>query len=295
MINGISGINKVYDLLEQSGHSIPGVSMRVALVRLTPDLCQQILDHHHIENNRTKKTASIRQYQIDMEAGRWTVTHQGIAFNEDGLLTDGQHRLEACISAGVPFHTLAFFGVPSATMSKLDTGVTRTMNDINKTCNLGLTNALADAAICKWLDMDDISQQRAKLSPATIMEIADANADILDFVHKCLPTSIKYLTVAPVLGAIGRAFLHEDKQRLTEFCDVLKTMQVKSKEDSAAIALIRYLTSGGNRKEPKESYRKAQRAIHAFCRREPITRLHAGDVELYPMPEGRKVVQRDAT
>jgi hypothetical protein len=37
-----------------------------------------------------------------MRNGGWTLTHQGIAFDENGELVDGQHRLNAVIEANVP-------------------------------------------------------------------------------------------------------------------------------------------------------------------------------------------------
>jgi hypothetical protein len=36
-----------------------------------------------------------------MVEGRFQVTHQGIGFDEDGQLTDGQHRLQGIVNSGV--------------------------------------------------------------------------------------------------------------------------------------------------------------------------------------------------
>lgn len=59
-------------------------------------------------------------YATAMRAGKWSLTHpgiQGIAFDENGVLVDGQNRLLACISANVPFTTVVFRGMKSTMRS----------------------------------------------------------------------------------------------------------------------------------------------------------------------------------
>lgn len=56
--------------------------------------------------NRNLSLKKVNQYASDMGNGHWQVTHQGIAFDESGVLKDGHHRLHAVIKAGVPVDML---------------------------------------------------------------------------------------------------------------------------------------------------------------------------------------------
>lgn len=47
--------------------------------------------------NRKLSQATVKGYAAEMLAGRWAVTHQGIALSADGTLVDGQHRLAAIV------------------------------------------------------------------------------------------------------------------------------------------------------------------------------------------------------
>ena len=58
------------------------------------------------------------------------VTHQGIAFDVDGVLVDGQHRLAAIIEADRPVEMTVFTEVGEGTFDVLDTGKRRNAADV---------------------------------------------------------------------------------------------------------------------------------------------------------------------
>src|SRR5438046_2404287 len=45
--------------------------------------------------NRPLSRSTVRGFADAMRSGEWLVTHQGVAFDTDGVLVDGQHRLAA--------------------------------------------------------------------------------------------------------------------------------------------------------------------------------------------------------
>ncbi|MFB8416467.1 hypothetical protein ACFC63_13300 [Streptomyces albidoflavus] len=75
------------------------ISMKVTLV--TPELAIEWL-RRNIENNRPVSHGKVRQWKTDIEQGRWKLTHQGIAFDPEGNLIDGQHRLLAIAASKRP-------------------------------------------------------------------------------------------------------------------------------------------------------------------------------------------------
>src|SRR6266704_2773676 len=65
-----------------------------------------------------------------MRRGEWLVTHQGIAFDVNGVLVDGQHRLAAIIEAERPVELTVFSEVAEGTFDVLDIGKRRTAADV---------------------------------------------------------------------------------------------------------------------------------------------------------------------
>jgi hypothetical protein len=60
-----------------------------------------------------------------MKAGRWLETHQGIAFDTDGRLIDGRHRLMAVAASGVTVRMWVFPEQTRETFDVIDTGYAR--------------------------------------------------------------------------------------------------------------------------------------------------------------------------
>ena len=65
-----------------------------------------------------------------MRRGEWLVTHQGIAFDVNGVLVDVQHRLAAIIEADRPVELTVFTEVAEGTFDVLDIGKRRTAADV---------------------------------------------------------------------------------------------------------------------------------------------------------------------
>jgi hypothetical protein len=72
--------------------------------------------------NRGLNMSYVRDLADDMLNGKWELTHQGIAFNNEGALFDGQHRIKAIVLAKNIDAT--FQGVPLM--------VTRHANDVSR-------------------------------------------------------------------------------------------------------------------------------------------------------------------
>jgi hypothetical protein len=97
------------------------------VVQVTPDLARSWLAAN--TGNRYKRVNHIRSLAADMTAGRWRVTHQGIAFSSKGRLIDGQHRLEAILASGFPVWLTVFTGLDDDMFGALDRGARRSVRD----------------------------------------------------------------------------------------------------------------------------------------------------------------------
>lgn len=103
------------------------MAIRTETLMITPAMAAEFLK----KNTVNRKIDERRQatYARDMRAGNWRLTHQGICFDSNGNLSDGQHRLRACVVSGKSFKTLVTYGVNKENFKYIDAGKNRSMSD----------------------------------------------------------------------------------------------------------------------------------------------------------------------
>lgn len=80
--------------------------------------------------NRPLKPTKIAEWAVEMKAGKWHETHQGIAFDWDGNLIDGQNRLSALVESGTTQRMPVTYNLDPASFSAIDDGVARSGSDL---------------------------------------------------------------------------------------------------------------------------------------------------------------------
>lgn len=100
------------------------------IVTMTPDWSRELLDRQQFKN-RPLRRSTVMRYAREMRDGRWRLTHQGLLIDIDtNEVVDGQHRLQACIQADVPFETVLTFMEGATDMfPDIDQGIKRTPGD----------------------------------------------------------------------------------------------------------------------------------------------------------------------
>jgi hypothetical protein len=102
--------------------------MRSRVQSITPKRAAELLEAN--TTNRPLSMPVVRAFGEAMKRGDWLVTHQGIAFDTNGVLVDGQHRLAAIIEADLPIELTVFTDVAEDTFDVLDTGKRRNAADV---------------------------------------------------------------------------------------------------------------------------------------------------------------------
>jgi hypothetical protein len=105
-----------------------GLFVRSRVQTITPARAAELLEAN--TTNRPLSRPVVRSFAEAMRRGEWLVTHQGIAFDVNGVLVDGQHRLAAIIEAERPVELTVFSEVAEGTFDVLDTGKRRTAADV---------------------------------------------------------------------------------------------------------------------------------------------------------------------
>lgn len=97
---------------------------------------------------RTLRPWLIHKYAEDMIAGQWQLSHQGLAFDVNDNLIDGQHRLMAVVKANVPVQMMVTTGLPRKAMEVVDAGAARLVaHQLQLIC--GYSRAISYAAVAR--------------------------------------------------------------------------------------------------------------------------------------------------
>lgn len=105
-----------------------GVTPATSIERVTPAMAAEMLSKN--TRNRPISQSRVIAYAEEMTAGRWRVTHQGVAVATDGTLLDGQHRLTAVTLANVAVDMLVTRGLAPEAVDSIDTGENRRAHDV---------------------------------------------------------------------------------------------------------------------------------------------------------------------
>jgi hypothetical protein len=108
--------------LDSDVYPIPTHPQRLPI---TPELAADWLENRNLSANRNLSEHVAAKYAKAMSEGRWLFTHQGIAFDTEGWLIDGQHRLRAVAISGVTVEMFVVPGCDAATFAVLDNGFKR--------------------------------------------------------------------------------------------------------------------------------------------------------------------------
>lgn len=97
------------------------------VVTVTPEVAEAFLSRASV--NRRLDKGRVKSLVGSILRDEWKLTHQGIAFDEAGVLLDGQHRLHAIIEANTAVRMFVFDGLSEDVFPVLDTGKRRSAAD----------------------------------------------------------------------------------------------------------------------------------------------------------------------
>jgi hypothetical protein len=224
-----------YDSAKRS----PGLRISGAEEVITPSLAQAYLDSS--PGNRKISRARVREYAAMMAAGRWVVTSQGIAFDREGRLINGHHRLLAIIVAGATVVMFVARGEDRANFAYLDYVNPRNMSDrtgIPSSVTRILTSALR------------VSNSRLERDVAATKRLSESafGRRAAELIEYC-PTNARFFSQAPIQAAAVlcslvsgdsyafeqyRALVTQDYSAMSSFTSVFCRNAVKGRYETAS-------------------------------------------------------------
>lgn len=142
------------------------------VVRVSPALAAHWLKRNH-PNNRRLNQGQIAGFVADMQAGKWVLTHQGIAFDANGNMIDGQHRCHAIVQAGVEVDLLVVNNPEGSYQSPIDFGWKRNIATVQNWSTREV------AAIGALRSLEHGYASNSKLTMAEAVEIHEHHLEAL--------------------------------------------------------------------------------------------------------------------
>lgn len=192
---------------------------------ITPAKAKEILDTRNVYN-RNKSESLIGVYASEMLADQWWPMNNGIGFDVDGVLSDGQHRLEAIVMSGKTQELPVFYNLPKDARNVTDINRRRTIADNLKMHGKVNVNYVASVAASIMAYEHKSMGQRSNFmaSPQEVQRFADEHYDeIRDSLSLVTPTQDALRVSRTALGTAGVLFSRKDPKLAEWFFGVLAT------------------------------------------------------------------------
>ena len=243
--------------------------MHSKTVVVTPEIATMWLERNVV--NRPVSERHVGALAWDMKNGKWELTHQGIAFNRDMLLIDGQHRLRAVVAAEVNVPMRVTCNVDGQYSSPIDMGYGRRVSHI-----LGMTNRRV--AIFNALALLETGAA-SKMTAAKVGASRDRHERAIEWAIETFP--VQRRVNANVIAA--HVFAFPTAPDLVEaFADKL-TSGANIGVDSPVMVLRKHLarmTAGYTAATRLSLSLVTLRCLQAHCAGESLAKVCANDVGL---------------
>ena len=260
--------------------------IRTTYMDVGPDIAARWLEGN--VRNRPIDQKHVDCLAQEMLAGRWYTTHQGIAFDANGTLIDGQHRLWAVLQSGCTVVLAVSSGLPVECIDTIDGMKARSTVD-----RMTLSGAFGTEGVNTYHAstlrgaVGGLHASR-KLPYHQEIELMAQHVDAVRFATSHVATKARGVGVSYVRAVIARAWYSVDHDQLAQFCRVLSTGMPESPGDAIIIRLRDQLMAVGstrNQTVQRELYGKVERVLLTWLKGETRSVLRPVRQEFFPLPE----------
>lgn len=258
------------------------------VVEVTPTLAASWLEKN--ENNRPINWNYVAQLARDMKAGRFACTHQGIAFDTEGRLIDGQHRLWAVLEADVPVRIRVFYNEAPENVVQIDGNCPRRAAD-RMSLGRELGTVRVDELATLRAMVGGISMAAKRRTVHEEMELLSKHRAAVHFAHEHLPvTRPAGIANGMTRGVVARAwYCVTNHMFLMRFCEVLRSGMAGNHREHVIVLLRDQLIGLRNHRTTSAArlrqYALTSRALSAYLRGESLSVLRTPTYELFLLPE----------
>lgn len=251
-------------------------------------LTAQLWLKNHNMINRPQRYSSIEKYMRDHVAERWPLTHEGMAFDYNGQMIDGQHRAEMVVQSGKPLRTIVVLGLDPGARMVVNIGIPRRPHDVLRLIGFEDASPWSTAIVRQMIN--SINRR------ATLPEIVEAYKKYekrAKIVMAMFPFKKAKLTMSPMCAVMARALETWEEADILTFSEILfDGMGRRGRKGDVPVCLLHdWLITlpaiGGN--ADRAVYGMTQTALYAFLNNEKVSPLVPSKEELFPMKGDAKL------
>lgn len=260
---------------------------------ITPEIAARYLATAGETVNRRIRPGKLDTYKQSVRTNHWDLTHQGIAFDTNGVLCDGRHRLTAIIETGVPARLRVTYNLPPKMREHFDIGATRTYSDVLAFREL-TDNPHFLAAMIGWVYLDISGGFERKtfvgyhydIHPDLKDQIVNDHPDLAEIANRLSPIYVgrKRLLPIGIHGWLLWRMSRINPEKADKFDQLLRGKSEVS-EASPVAALRSTLITGlvnNERLDGTIICALCVKAWNAFYRNRPVKRLSWTATEPFP-------------
>jgi hypothetical protein len=258
---------------------------------VTPEMASEWLGRNF--NNRNVTGPRVELFVRIIREGKWCLTHQGVAFYDDGDLADGQTRLTAIARAGVAVWMLVTKGLPRVAIHAIDGGRPRSIRDVLHFLGLSLTTHQVAVVRILWMEHQLQRREQATVWEAFAVDstafarFASAMGEAVEFAMPA--TKARGLSHACFVASVASAYFTEDRAKLLRFKHLIADGSGAERDEQAAIKLRDFLLTtnlgSGGTNVRQEMFMRCCTALRAFIERRPLTKLYCRPDAVFPIPD----------
>lgn len=211
-------------------------------IHITPALAEVMLERN--VGNRKLRERLKEKYKRALREGRWLITHQGIAFDKDGVLRDGQHRLTAIAEEGRSAYMVVTFGLDPDSFTVMDTGGARRAGDVLEINGRGGGRDLASTARCIILAKGNNPRHNRQVDNDEIDAFVRDTPALLRFYPAAAHVRGSLKSGAGLIAGLYLISEVATPVKLDEFMEKVRTGVGFTDKRDAALALRNGLVSG---------------------------------------------------
>lgn len=178
------------------------------VMRISPEIAHEMLELYWEKCKQRKPNRDVvNMYARDMKSGKWLMTHQGIAINENNELVDGLHRLLAIVESGTTIESFVTFGLKENSIDYIDTGRRRSVSQIlsmlgKKNCKA--LSACANQVYILCARYIGVSYPKSRVGLTVFNAAIESYGDEIEYLIS-RRTKFAFINNAPVYGALAFA------------------------------------------------------------------------------------------
>jgi hypothetical protein len=262
---------------------LPFIPQTTGKYTVTPEMALHWLNR--LVNCRVVSPGVVEAYARDMKSGHWSDNGETIKWDIEDNCFDGEHRLRACILAGVPFESWVVTGLAVQAAHTVDLGHKRLLAQVLKNSGERYATQMASTATLIWrweCGRDALVDTRTKPTYSELAELIETNAQIrtsVELIHGSCAQASRLSRSSTVPSMIHYYGSRDHADRADTFIQQIHTGKDIRPGDPAYALREKLIKLGRqqNRFTQRDTLGLWIPAWNAFAKGEELRRLHAID------------------